>query len=534
VLAVSRDGRRLVYVAAVHGTTQLFLRALDRFDVTPVEGTEGVANPFFSPDGQWIGFQCGGALLKVMIGGGQPVTICDIEGDLRGAAWGDGDDIVLAPGPTAALWRVHAAGGPVRPLTTMMFDRGERTHRWPHLLPGGRSVIFTIGCVGAVSFDAASLAVVELDGGEHQIVLQHATDGRCLPTGHLLWARVGTLMSAVFDARARVVQGSSRVVLSGVAVAATGVAQCACSEGGLLVHVPGSAQTVRRSLVGVDRNGAVVETYFGGDAVEEPRLSPDGAGAIISMRGRTSDLWLYDFARGTLSRVTFDGENFAGIWGPGAGSITFSSSRGGAADLYAVQPDRTAAPELLVASAFDKVAGSWSADGLHLLFTEYHPETGVDIWVFDRGAGAVRPFIRTRFNEYAPVLSPDARYVAYTSDESGRPEIYLVEYPEAVGKRQLSTEGGVEPLWARDGSELFYRSGDRVMRVDMSRGAANAGVPTTVFEGRFVKGTVTCLSNYDVTVDGRRFVMVVEDTPPAPSALLVTSGWFDELKLPSA
>jgi serine/threonine-protein kinase len=167
---------------------------------------------------------------------------------------------------------------------------------------------------------------------------------------------------------------------------------------------------------------------------------------------------------------------------------------------------------------------------LDLLFTEYHPETGVDIWVFDRGAGAVRPFIRTRFNEYAPVLSPDARYVAYTSDESGRPEIYLVEYPEAVGKRQLSTEGGVEPLWARDGSELFYRSGDRVMRVDMSRGAANAGVPTTVFEGRFVKGTVTCLSNYDARVDGRRFVMVVEDTPPAPSALFVTSGWFDELK----
>lgn len=532
VLAISPDGARLVYVATVRDTTQLFVRTLDRFDAVPIEGTEGAVNPFFSPDGQCVGFQCGRELRKIMLAGGRPLRICELEGDMRGADWGAGDLIVFAGGPASGLCQVSAAGGAVHPVTTLRFERGERTHRWPHLLPGGRAVLFTVGNAGATSFDDASLAVAEIESGGHRIVLQHATDGRWLPTGHLLWARGGSLMSAAFDPGAGVVQGTSRVVMSGVAVSATGVAQAACSATGLLVHVPGTAETVRRSLVTVERSGAVVGTGLGGDAIEEPRLAPDGSGAIIGMRGRASDLWLYHFGRGTLTRVTFDGENFAGIWGPEPGTVTFSSSRGGAADLYVVQPDRTVAPELLVASEFDKIAGSWSADGACLLFTEYHPESGVDIWVFDRRAGAVRPFVRTRFNEHTPVLSANARYVAYTSDESGRPEIYVVDYPGAAGKRQLSTEGGVEPLWSRDGRELFYRSGDRLMRVDMSRGPVNAGVPTTVFEGRFVKGTVTCLSNYDVAADNERFFMVVEDAPPAPTAIHVTVGWFADLTNP--
>lgn len=205
--------------------------------------------------------------------------------------------------------------------------------------------------------------------------------------------------------------------------------------------------------------------------------------------------------------------------------LTFRSSRdGGPSDIYCVRPDRASPPELLVASEFDKAGSAWSPDGSALLFTEYHPDTGADIWVLDRSASTARPFLRTRFNEYAPVFSPDGGLVAYTTDESGRAEIHALSYPDAGGKRQLSVGGGTEPVWSRDGRELFYRSGDRLMRVDMSRGPQEAGVPETVLEGKFAAGTVT-LANYDVSADGDEFLMVQAREPSRPAALHVTINW---------
>jgi len=177
----------------------------------------------------------------------------------------------------------------------------------------------------------------------------------------------------------------------------------------------------------------------------------------------------------------------------------------------------------LIAGEFDKAASSWSADGSMLLFTEYHPDTGADIWVLDRAADRARPLVRTRFNEYSPVFSPDGRHVAYVTDETGRPEIQIVSFPDGGTKHQISIDGGAEPVWSRDGAELYYRSGDRLMRVDMARGPSDAGIPTTLFEGKFVSGTVT-LANYDVANDGESFLMVQPEATEAPSMLLVTIG----------
>lgn len=308
---------------------------------------------------------------------------------------------------------------------------------------------------------------------------------------------------------------------------ATGVAHFERASHGTLVHVPGEAQSLRRVLVTVNRGGDEVGRHASGESLEEPRWSLDGAAAIVSLRDRTSDLWSYDFARATLGRLTFDGENFAGIRGPAPDMITFSSSHGGASDLYLLRPDRSLPPELLVSSEFDKVAGAWSPEGAWLVFTEYHPDTGADLWLLDRSTERARPFVQTRFNEYAPVISPDGRHVAYVSDESGRAEVIVVSCPEATGKRQLSTEGGTEPVWSRDGLELFYRSGNRLMRVDLSAGVAHAGIPTTLFEGEFVPGTVT-LANYDVSADGRTFLMVRAPAASPPSSLRVTLVRDDE------
>lgn len=527
-LAIAPDGSALVFVASTDHGVRLFLRSLREFSVREIPGTQGAANPFFSPDGEWVGFSAGRTLQKVALAGGPPVHLCDVA-DVRGAAWSRDGIIVFAPGPTSGLWQVDEGGGTARPLTTLDYDGGERTHRWPHVVSDGRGVIFTVGHAGATTFDEASLAVAELGEGTHRLIVRHGSDGRYVETGHLVWGRGGVLLAARFNLGERRLASASRPVHSGVAMAATGVVHATVSSNGTLVHVPGQAETLRRELVTVDRDGRIAAHYASGEALEEPRASRDGQCVVVSLRGRTSDLWLFEFPRGALRRVTFEGENFAGIWGPAGHQLTYSSSRlGGPSDLYVLAPDRADVPALLVASEFDKVASSWTADGSVLLFTEYHPDTGSDIWMLERASERVTPFVRTPFNEYTPALSPDGRYVAYTTDESGRPEIHLVTFPEATGKRQLSTDGGAEPMWSPDGHELFYRSGDRLMRVDMSRGPEDAGVPTTLFEGRFERGTVT-LANYDVVENGSRFLMVrAEDLRP-PHSLLVTLGWFRDL-----
>lgn len=522
-IALAADGSIVAFVVADGSTTRICLRALGDFAATPIAGTDGAANPFFSPDGRWLGFEANRRLWKVPVAGGKPLALCEVA-ELRGAAWTTRDEIVYAPGPTTGLWRIHADGGDAQPLTSLDFAGGERTHRWPHALSDGCGIIFTIGHAGATSFDEASLAIADLTG-ERRLVLQHATDGRCLPGRQMLWARGGTLLAAPFDPSSARVEGPPRIVAQGVAMSATGAAQVACSRNGVLVHVAGEAQTLHRVLVTVDRSGTELSRHAAGEMLEEPRWAGDRSTAIVSLRNRSSDLWSYDFNRGVIGRLTFDGENFAGIWGPGAGAITFSSSDGGPADLFVLQSDRSSPPELLVCSEFDKVAGSWSPDGETLVFTEYHPATGADLWLLERRTERARPFVQTRFNEYAPVFSPDGRYVAYVTDESGRPEVVVVDATGA-GKQHMSTDGGTEPVWSADGRELFYRSGDRLMHVDVGRGIAHAGIPTTLFEGSYARGTVT-LANYDVSRDGSAFLMVRAVTAAAPLSLRVTIGWQD-------
>lgn len=521
-LALAPDGSHVVCVVEEGGTTRLYARSIGRFDGRLLPGTEGASGPFFSPDGQWVGFESGRVLRKMRLDGGPALPLCDVA-DMRGAAWRDCGDIVFAPGPTTGLWRVDASGGTAAPLTTLAFDAGERTHRWPHAVSGSSDVLFTIGHHGAQSFDEASLAITSVASPGHHLVLRHATDGRWQPGGHLIWSRGGALFAASFDIATARLNGPPRMVQDAVATSATGVAHFDWSRNGVLIHAVGTAQTMRRALVTVGRDGAEKQRHLSGEALEEPRLAPDGTAAIISLRNRRSDLWSYDFTRGSLTRLTFDGENFAGIWGPVPGLITYSSSQGGPSDLYLLRPGHSSAPRLFVSSAFDKIAGGWSPDGSVLLFTEYHPDTGADLWLVDRDGAHARPFLRTKFNEYSAVIAPDGRHAAYVTDESGRPEIMAVTFPDAAVKYQLSTDGGTEPVWSPAGSDLFYRSGNRMMRVDLRDGLARAGIPTTLFEGAFVGTTIT-LANFDVSDDASMFLMVRDEQPAPPSMLAVTIG----------
>lgn len=524
VLSASPDGRKIVYVAAGSGGPRLYERMLDNVDARPIPATEGAGNPFFSPDGEWIGFTSGRRLLKIPTRGGPPQTICETQGEVRGATWAPTGAIVFAPGPAAALWQVSSDGGSPRPFTRLRFAAGERTHRWPHVLPDGRGVLFTVGHADASSFDEASLAVADLDDPDHRVVLNHATDGRCWDSRTVLYGRQGTLMATAFDPDRREVIGAPTVVVTGVVTSPTGAVHAACSDTGVLVHAAGRAQIPAGSLLTLAPDGQVLHTTPCEDVVEEPRIAHDGRSAIVGRRGHGSDLWLYDRVRQAFRRVTFNGKSFAGIWGPGIGSITCSSSAGGVADLYCLEPDRGIEPRHLLQTEFDKVAGAWSPDGAALVYTEYNPQTGADIWALIAATGATRPLVHTRFNEFAPTFSPDGRYLAYTSDESGRPEVYVVSLPDASDKCQISTDGGAEPIWSPDGQELFYRVGHRMMHVDVRGGPHRAGVPATLFEHRHVPGALTGLANYDVAPDDGRFMIVAEQEAPATVMLHVTIG----------
>ncbi len=531
-LALSPSGRALVYVGRRETSTQLYLRLMDRFEAVPMPGTQGAAGPFFSSDEQWIGFFAEGKLKRIAIAGGAPLTICEV-GEARGACWGSDDSIFFTPGPAESLWKVPAAGGSPSRVTRLDFQAGERTHRWPHLLCGGEILLFTIGAAGTESFDDALVAAQSLKTGERRVLLKGGSDGRGVRTGHLVYSRGGTLLAATWDPCRLALTGGVFPVLEGVTTEVTGAAHFAFSEAGSLAYVPGGAQRVRQSLFWVDPTGSEERLPLPSRQYEEPRLSPDGKRLALAIGGVTHDVWAYDTTRRTVSRLTFEGDNYAPVWTPDGRHITFSSNRDGPSNIFWKASDGSGVDERLLANDYEKVASSWSPDGRVLAYTEYHPETGADIWTLGLGPSEVpRPFLKTPFNEYAAMFSPDGRWLAYTSDESGRDEVYLMAFPGPGAKWQISAEGGVEPLWSRDGNALFYRQGDRLMTVAVQSDPFEAAPPRPLFERRCGRGLglgFPGLPNYDVG-PANRFVMVTEaEERKDPTQIAVTLEWFSEL-----
>ncbi len=532
-VALSPDGTNLIYVARREGTTHLHLRAMDRLEVVSMAGTEDASGPFFSPDGQWVGFFAGGRLKKISIAGGAPMALCEAV-ESRGAAWGPDDTIAFTPTPASGLFSVSAAGGAPSAVTTLDFASGECTHRWPKILAGGKLLLFTIGTSGTESFDEGLIAVQSLKTGDRRILVKGASDARFVPTGHLVYARGGALLAAAFDPTRLTIAGKSLPILDGVMTEVTGAAHFTFSNVGSLVHIPGGLQQVRHSLLWASRDGSEQPLPLPPRRYGEPRLSPDGQRLALTVGAMTHDVWVSDIARGTLSRVTFEGDNYAPIWTPDGKRITFSSNREGPSNVFWKASDGSGAEERLLASEYEKVPGSWSPDGRVLAFTEHHPRTGADIWILPLdGDRRPQPFLRTPFNEYAPMFSPNGRWLAYTSDESGRDEVYVMAFPGPGGKCQISADGGGEPLWAREGKELFYRNGNRMMSVAVvTEPTFAAAAPRLLFERPYGKKLglgLAGLPDYDVA-PGDRFVMVSEiEERSAPTQLSVTLEWFGDL-----
>ena len=530
-VAISPSGAHLAYVARQGGIQQLYLRAMDSLETRPIPGTFGAFNPFFSPDDQWLAFFAGGKLKKVHVTGGAALNLGDVTFPY-GASWGGHGKIAFAPNAGGGLFQVADAGGAPQPLTRV--GKGESNHGWPEFLPGGNAVLFGAGTT-ANNWTNAQIAVQSLGTGERRNLFQGATQPRFSPTGHLVYAQGGNLMAVPLDLERLIGMGAAVPVVEGVLQNTfSGAAQYSISAIGSLVYVSGSIQLAAQSrLLWVSRNGveqplsAPVRSYM------IPRLSPDGLRIAVGIFEQESQTWIYDLSRETLTRFTFAGSaNINPVWIPDGKRIAFQSNKEGPFNLFWQLADGSGGLERLTTSKYLHGAHSWSPDGQLLAFVEVNPATGVDIWVLRLGDRKPQPFLRTRFNEAAPRFSPDGNWLAYMSDESGRYEIYVQPYPGPGGKWQISTEGGSEPVWNRNGGELFYRSGDKMLAVDIAtQPGFAAGTPRMLFEGRYQTAPFP-IANYDVSPDGERFLMLktAEQAEAAPTQINVVLNWFEELK----
>jgi len=448
-----------------------------------------------------------------------------------GGSWGRDGTIYFVATNISGVSKVSENGGTPTDVTRLDRARGEVSHRWPQVLPGGGAVMFTVWTGPAR--DEHEVHVQRLDTGERTSVIQGGDTGRYVPTGHVVYAREAELLAIPFDL--------GRLRVSGQAVRLTDVVQGTGTEGpdfavsdtGVLVHPPDDPQRFERRLVWVDRSGRVEPLsapprFYSGNAA----LSPDGRQAAVDVEGGTISIWIHDIPRGTLTPLaTGSGSSQAPRWTPDGRRLVYRGTRTGFRNVWSKSVDDAAGEERLTTGETLQTPGSWSADGQWLAFHSTDPATGFDIWALPTGGDRKpRVIVNTRFDEQHPRLSPDGRWLAYTVNETGREEVFVQPFPGPGGRSLISTDGGSEPVWSRDGRELFYVSDNRMMAVDIRTAPAfAAGTPRALFEGRFIPSP-NDVAAYDVGADGR-FLMVQPLHPEPPTdQIQVVLNWFDELR----
>jgi len=534
-VAVSPDGRQLVYPG---DRGSLLLRRLDALEPTMLSGLGDPVDPFFSPDGQWIGFfDSNNSLEKVAVTGGLATQLASLGAAAsRGAAWSDDGTIIFATSAASGLQRVSAAGGQeAEVLTTPDRQKGEGDHVLPQILPRSRGVLFTIlPATGGV--DRAQAAVLDLASKTYKVVVRGGSHARYLPTGHLVYAAGGTLRAVPFDLDTLTPTDTPIPVLS-QATGSTGAANFDVSTNGTLVYVTGQGEAPGFRLVWVDRQGREEPLSAPPREYLYPRISPDGTRVALDIRDQDNDIWTWDLQRETLTRVTIDPglERFP-VWTSDSHRLLFSSDRTGQSNIYRQTPGEVGKSERLYESAMTDVPLSVSKDGRRIVLRR-----GYDIMLLtlnERGEATMppQPLLASQFQEVTAALSPDDKWLAYGSDEGGSFEIYVRPFPDVnAGRFQVSTNGGVQPVWSRDGRELFFfAASEELMGVTVSPGPAwKASAPRQVAARGYFRGNFAAGSTYDVSLDGKRFLMIkpVENTPESsPVTLVVVQNWFEELK----
>ena len=514
--AISPDGRTIAYAAKpVTGEPQLYLRELNSFDARTVPGSVGAQQPFFSPDGRSIGFLAHGIVFRAAVSGGSPVKIAD-SADMFGATWNADDTIIFPSGFSSGLLRVPASGGKPEPLTHPDGAGSGLAHIFPQALADGRHVLFTMH-----GKDSNGTALLDLGLKQWRLPLPGYVGGVYAAPGQILAANENAeVRGAKFDAASAAQSTPEKLLLENVFFEPYSLRPwLASSASGTLVYAPGNPG--RMSLVWVDREGRAQPASSGQGQYRDAALSPDGSKVLVN---HGPELWIHDFKRGTQSRLTFPG-SFATspTWSPDGNTVLFASDIGGDFDIYSQPADGSRPAKLLLKRPYSQYPSSVGPDGT-VAFAEAHPVTGEDLWLLSPD-GKTTPYRVSRYFDSNPSFSPDGRWLAYDSDESGRREVYVESYPARRGKVAVSSAGGTSPVWSRDSRELFYGSPEALMAVAVHPDGS-FGTPQRLFDQspyRFEFRTYG-------TTDGKRFLMIRRDPGSVPRQLNVVLNWFDELR----
>ena len=528
-LALSPDGSRFVYTGqGPDGIRVLFLRPVDQLEATVIPGTASALAPAFAPDGRSLAYTTfGGPLHIVSLDGGPPLTLYDSAASF-GGSWGDDGMIYFTSTNTRGVSRISASGGVPEHLTTPDTASGVSTHRFAQVLPDGEGVLFT---AWSGNVENADIAVLSLGTGDITVLVR-GTYARYAASGHLIYTRAdGALLAAPFDAGKLELTGPSTPLLENIIVNPGGLGHFAISASGHLLYLTGEGGG-NEQLAWVDRTGDETLIPIEPDNYALPRLSPDGTRVALTI-GATGvatagDIWVYRLDPPTRSRLTFEAENNYPSWSPDGRRVMFNSDREGTRALYAKPADGSGPAELVLSAGTDLWEGLWSPDGHWVIARDnvggersiFYTRPGVDT--------TLRAFGLREFQERTPTLSPDGRWIAYTSNESGIDEIYVRPFPDPGGKWQVSNGGGNEPAWAHSGRELFYRSSSTLMVVQVeTQPTFSTGLPTALFEvGGY--NTNAQRTSYDVDRNDERFLFVKGS--PEDVDIVVVLNWFEEVK----
>ena len=524
---VSPDGRSIAFVATSDGKGFLYVRPLASLTAQRLSGTDDAVQPFWSPDNRYLGFFSTGKLKKIEATGGPPQTLCDAQVPF-GGAW-NRDGIILFGQDDKVIQRVSAAGGTPAPVTKLDESRKESAQAWPSFLPDGRHFLYQSW--NGRSEDS-TIFVASLDGGERKLLLKADSNGTYSLPGYLLFARDTTVMAQSFDASRLQLSGDPFPIAEEVTFkGSSSYSNFSVSENGAMVFWRGSLSN--RQLVWFDRQGKQLGLVGPPGDFNDIVLSPDGKRAALQrLEGGNSDIWLIDLARGLPSRFTFDPlADDDPVWSPDGSLIMFSSERDGPFNLYLKVSSGAGNEEVQYKSDTPKELTDWSTDGRFILFDAYDAKTGGDLWALPL-FGDRKPYalLNTPFSEQQGHFSPDGRWFAYTSNESGRYEVYVQSFPLSGGKWLVSTAGGAQPHWRRDGKELFYVAADRrLMAVDVTAGASlEASAPKALFQTQVVRYDAP--NRYDVSADGQRFLINTPVGEVSQTPITVVLNWTAGLK----